>query len=142
MKSTKRPSWLPSEVGIDPGPPRNLAPEGAKTLVVMLGSGGVTPNPHRHGPSAAVIAKDSTYVIDAGEGVEYVTRFIGTRQGPDGIGEIGEVLLETERNPDVYRFRGDELYVRAKITSTRLKENPYADGDVECAWIQPIRPRS
>jgi ribonuclease BN (tRNA processing enzyme) len=69
MKSKTRPSWLPSEVGVDPGPPRNLAPEGAKTLAVMLGSGGVTPNPHRNGPSAAVIVNDTTYVIDAGEGI-------------------------------------------------------------------------
>ncbi len=69
MNAEKRPSWLPSEVGYDPGPPRNLAPEGAKTVVVMLGSGGVTPNPHRHGPSAAVIVNNTTYMIDAGEGI-------------------------------------------------------------------------
>lgn len=69
MDSNKRPSWLLSEMGHDPGPPRNLAPVGAKTLVVMLGSGGVTPNPHRRGPSAAVIVNNSTYLIDAGEGI-------------------------------------------------------------------------
>ena len=69
MKSRKRPSWLSSEVGIDPGPPRNLAPDGARTLAVVLGSGGVTPNPHRNGPSAAIIANNTTYLIDAGEGI-------------------------------------------------------------------------
>lgn len=69
MNSSKRPYWLPSEVGYDPGPPRNLAPEGTQTLVVVLGSGGVTPNPHRNGPSAAVIVNNTTYLIDAGEGI-------------------------------------------------------------------------
>jgi ribonuclease Z len=69
MKSKQRPSWLLSEIGYDPGSPRNLAPKGTKTLAVMLGSGGVTPNPHRHGPSAAIIVNNSTYLIDAGEGI-------------------------------------------------------------------------
>lgn len=69
MNAQKRPAWLASEIGNDPGPPRNLSPEGVKTIVVMLGSGGVTPNPHRHGPSAAVIVNDKTYIIDAGEGI-------------------------------------------------------------------------
>jgi len=68
LNSKQRPFWLPSEVDHDPGPPRNLSPQGAKSLVVMLGSGGVTPNPYRHGPSAAIIVNDTTYVIDAGEG--------------------------------------------------------------------------
>ena len=61
--------WLLSEIGFAPGPPRYLAPEGAKTRAVVLGSGGVTPNPHRHGPGAAVIVNDTTYLIDAGEGI-------------------------------------------------------------------------
>jgi len=69
MSSRQRPSWLLSEIGHDPGPPRNLAPAGVRTLVVVLGSGGVTPNPYRRGPGAAVIVKDTTYVIDAGEGI-------------------------------------------------------------------------
>ena len=35
----------------------------------MLGSGGVTATPHRHGPSGAIIVNNSTYIIDAGEGI-------------------------------------------------------------------------
>ena len=69
MNSKKRPAWLSSEVGVDPGPPRNLAPGGAKTVAVVLGSGGVTPNPHRYGPSAAIIVNNTPYLIDAGEGI-------------------------------------------------------------------------
>lgn len=78
--------------------------------------------------------------IEIEEGVEYTTTFIGTRQNPDGIGEVGEVLYETTRNPAVYRFQGNELYVRAKVISSRPHPNPYAAGDVEVAWIQPVRP--
>ena len=69
MNSKQRPSWLPSEIGYNPGSPRNLSPDGAKTLSVMLGSGGVTPNPYRNGPSAAIIVNNTTYLIDAGEGI-------------------------------------------------------------------------
>jgi hypothetical protein len=78
--------------------------------------------------------------IQAEEGVEYTTRFIGTRMNGETAGEPGEVLLETTRNPARYRFAGDELYVRAKVVSSKPHPNPYAAGDVECAWIQPVRP--
>ena len=69
MSSKPRSAWLTPDLGSDPGPPRNLTPEGAKSMVVMLGSGGVSPHPYRHGPSAAVIVNDTTYIIDAGEGM-------------------------------------------------------------------------
>ncbi|MFC1529463.1 histidinol-phosphatase [Gemmatimonadota bacterium] len=78
--------------------------------------------------------------IEAEEGIEYTTRFIGTGQDPDGTIKPGEVLYETTRNPASYRFSGDELYVRAKVISSKPHPNPYAAGDVECAWIQPVRP--
>ena len=32
----------------------------------------------------------------------------------------------------------DELYVRAKVISSRTKENPYRAGEVEVAWTQPV----
>ncbi|MEW6157818.1 MAG: hypothetical protein AB1813_10320 [Verrucomicrobiota bacterium] len=89
-------------------------------------------------------------------GVKYVTQFIGTRRGADLKGQpilnkdgaplpvthrysaqIGEVLAEVAGQSPSYRFRGDELYVRAKVISTRLKENPYRKGEVEMAWTQP-----
>ena len=99
--------------------------------------------------------------IRAAEGVQYRTAFVGTRRGYDrsteevsaGEGEdaavlrrysddIGEVLAEAEGPEPVYRFQGDELYVRAKVVSTRLKANPYREGEYESAWVQPVvRPR-
>jgi hypothetical protein len=35
---------------------------------------------------------------------------------------------------------GKELYVRAKIISTKAHPNPYQKGDVEVAWTQPLIP--
>ena len=52
--------------------------------------------------------------------------------------DIGQILFETDENPAVYKFTGDELYVRAKIISDRKHPNPFAEGDLETAWIQPV----
>jgi len=100
----------------------------------FYGSSGVTLGDIRTSKRRLVID------IEAEEGVEYITRFIGTRQDGDTTGDAGEILFETNRNPAIYRFQGDELYVRAKVISSRPHPNPYAAGDVECAWIQPVRP--
>ena len=53
---------------------------------------------------------------------------------------IGTVLLEIEGTEATYEFAGDELYVRAKIVSDKLHPNPFAEGDVEVAWVQPVVP--
>ncbi len=80
-----------------------------------------------------------TVDIAAEEGVRYVTRFIGTRRGASPERVVGEVLLETSADPAVYEYGGDELYVRATIVSDRDHPNPYAAGDKEMAWVQPVR---
>ncbi|HEV2131728.1 MAG TPA: endonuclease/exonuclease/phosphatase family protein, partial [Longimicrobiaceae bacterium] len=87
-------------------------------------------------------------------GVTYTTRFIGTRRGydprseprQDSAGtaltsryseEIGEVLAEVEGTSPNYQLAGDELYVRARVVSSKAKENPPTPGEVEVAWTQP-----
>ncbi|MHC4380670.1 MAG: hypothetical protein ACYSU1_06235, partial [Planctomycetota bacterium] len=77
--------------------------------------------------------------IEAMPGVVYTTRFLGTRMHEDKPGPPGEVLMETTDNPAVYAFRGDELYVRAVVTSSVDHPNPYAEGDKEAAWAQPVQ---
>ena len=99
-----------------------------------------------------------TVTPKAEAGVTYTTQFIGTRKGydptstplmdPDGKpmnnrtrlydDSIGEVLYETTDNPAVYPFKGDEIYVRAKVTSTKLKSDQFQEGDLEMAWTQPV----
>jgi len=79
--------------------------------------------------------------IKTEQDLTYTTEFIGTRRMSGGLGPVGEVLASTREVRAVYELRGDELYVRAKVTSSRLHPNPYAAGDPECAWVQPITGR-
>jgi len=77
--------------------------------------------------------------VEGEPGVRYMTRFIGTRRTRKGSMQPSEIFLSTDSNPAVYTFTGDELYLRAKITSDRPHPNPFRAGDRECAWVQPVR---
>jgi hypothetical protein len=98
-------------------------------------------------------------VIQAERGVSYTTQFIGTLRDYDPTSmpvvdengnqiratriysdEVGKVLAEVKGTVAKYTFCGNEVYVRAKVTSTRPKDNPFAAGDVEMAWVQPVVP--
>ena len=94
-------------------------------------------------------------------GVTYKTEFVATLKGTDLTAtpkvlkdkdgkeipvtgeyspEVGKVVAtSTDANP-TYRLTGKELYVRAKVTSSKPHPNPYAKGDVEVAWTQPVVP--
>jgi hypothetical protein len=92
----------------------------------------------------------------AGEpGVEYTVQFIGTRRDFDRRSEplpaapgtlphrrysddVGQVFAEAKGLRATYRLRGDELYVRAKVVSTKPKPNASAADEFECAWTQPL----
>lgn len=93
------------------------------------------------------------------DGVSYRTRFVGTRRGFNDShspvvnaageklrvtqryhGDVGETLAEVEGPVAIYRFRGDELYVRASIVSSRLIDNPSIRGETAAAWTQPVIP--
>ena len=95
--------------------------------------------------------------IEPEDGVSYVTQFIGTRKNFDrsstpGVsfagkpitrqysGDIGEVFAIRRGTTAEYPMTGDELYVRAKVISSKLKENPHAEGERETAWTQPVQP--
>lgn len=83
--------------------------------------------------------KEYRVEINAVAETSYTTRFIGTRVTGEGLGDVGEILLETSENPAIYTYRGDELYVRAVVISSKDHPNPYAAGDKEMAWTQPIQ---
>jgi len=96
--------------------------------------------------------------IDAEDGVTYTTQFIGTMKGFDASSspvldadgnqiarashrysdDIGQVLHETTGKSATYKLTGDELYVRAKIVSSKIQDNPFAKGDLESAWAPPF----
>lgn len=93
------------------------------------------------------------------EGVTYRTQFIGTRKGfsqhrepvrnekgePLPVtqrysDEVGAVLAEVSGTDPSYTLKGDEIYVRAKIISSKPHPNGVVKGEVETAWTQPVVP--
>ncbi len=91
------------------------------------------------------------------EGVTYATEFIGTLVGVDIKSEavlddkgqelratrrysdqIGKVLAKVSGTKAEYQLTGDELYVRAVVTSSRAPENPSFENQREQAWTQPV----
>lgn len=91
------------------------------------------------------------------EGVTYVTEFIGTRRGfdpqsqpqTDDAGQplhatrtysddVGAVLATATGTEPTYRLRGDELYVRAVVTSSVPHPDPSLAEQFQQAWTQPI----
>jgi predicted metal-dependent phosphoesterase TrpH len=55
--------------------------------------------------------------------------------------EIGKVVAETTSLEPAYQWTGQELYVRAKVISSKTHPNPYQQGDLEMAWTQPVLTR-
>ena len=78
--------------------------------------------------------------IDAEPGVTYRTEFIGAIREEDETNPTARVLRTIEGDSAIYDFKGDELYVRARVTSSRLHPRPYRKGDFEMAWTQPVLP--
>lgn len=74
--------------------------------------------------------------VEPEAGVDYTIQFFGTKKSnPEASG----VLLKEEQGESAsYKLEADDMYVRAKIVSSKLKENPYQIGDTEVAWTQPV----
>ncbi len=114
--------------------------------------------------STGVTLKDITFAndtltiaVEPEPGVRYTTQFVGTRRGYDPQSQvvtdaegkeirttrryskdIGAVLAEVEGTVAHYSFKGDEMYVRAKVISSRRNEKSHVPGECEAAWIQPV----
>jgi hypothetical protein len=66
----------------------------------------------------------------------YETRFIGTLASePENF---GKVLAAQSGLTATYAMTGDELYVRATITSSLAHANPSFEGQKRQAWTQPV----
>jgi hypothetical protein len=93
--------------------------------------------------------------IKSEDGVTYTTQFFGTLkdyesssmpvQDQDGIyvtqkysSDVGRLLKEVSGHKPEYNFNGNEIYVRAKVISSKNKQNPFKRGEKETAWIQPV----
>jgi hypothetical protein len=100
-----------------------------------------------------------TLTIRPEDGVSYKTQFIATMRGAplesepvcDEEGnelkvtrlyspEVGKIVAESTSLEPSYQFTGKELYLRAKVVSTKAHPNPFQKGDVEVAWTQPVTP--
>ena len=94
-----------------------------------------------------------TVEVAAVEGETYVIDFFGTRMGYDAASspvedeegkpnraskDLGETFKSVSGNRGTYRFTGDEIYVRARITSSAPHPNPSELGDFKQAWCQPV----
>ncbi|MEQ9410358.1 MAG: hypothetical protein RIK87_21665 [Fuerstiella sp.] len=97
--------------------------------------------------------------VAAEEGLTYDCQFIGTRKGFDESSspavdddekaagltrvysdDVGTVLQSGTGTSFSYKLKGDELYVRAVVTSSRRHPNPSEPGEFEKAWVQPVVP--
>lgn len=72
-------------------------------------------------------------------GVEYTIQFWGAGKSKDNRKKEGVILKEVKGATASYKLLKKNLYVRARIVSTKPKENPFAEGDVETAWTQPVK---
>jgi hypothetical protein len=116
--------------------------------------------------SSGVTLKDVRYSATSGtlelevepEGdARYTTRFVGTLKGYDRTrrpvldkegkplpvtqrysDDVGRVLATVEGARATYRLTGEELYVRAVVTSDRPPANPSFPGQTAQAWTQPV----
>ena len=130
----------------------------AKSLIAALEAGefyassGVELKSIQRGP------KIYSLEIAPENGVTYTTQFIGTRNGFDPRSEplktesgaalrvthryskdIGVVLAEVKGTSASYRLKGDEIYVRARVISSKPKVSAI-EGELERAWTQPLVP--
>ncbi len=98
-----------------------------------------------------------TVEVEPVEGETYTIDFIGTRQGFDTesqpvvdeegkevratrrySNDIGETFATVQGNRGTYQFQGDEIYVRARITSSAEHPNATEEGELQQAWVQPV----
>ena len=82
--------------------------------------------------------KDNTIhlKVHSEEGVSYKIQFIGAENN-----SFNSKVLETVDGTEAkFKIHEDLLFVRAKVISDKAKKNPYQEGDVEVAWIQPFLP--
>jgi hypothetical protein len=72
-------------------------------------------------------------------GINYTIQFWGAVDSAGTKTKQRKLLKEVKSTHASYSATKKELYIRAKIISTKPKENPFQAGDVETAWTQPMQ---
>jgi hypothetical protein len=67
--------------------------------------------------------------------VTYTIEFIGVKKGEDK----SMVIENIKGSKGTFTVTDEYLFVRARVTSSKLKPNPFQEGDVEMAWTQPVK---
>ena len=116
-------------------------------------SSGVTLKEVRFSPESKALELEVEPQGDA----SYTTQFVGTLKGYDPTrkpvddkdgkplpvtqrysDDVGKVLATVEGTKATYRLTGEELYVRAVVTSYLPPENPSFPDQKAQAWTQPV----
>ncbi|WZP00111.1 hypothetical protein EP7_001728 [Isosphaeraceae bacterium EP7] len=135
---------------------RFLTPESLISSIVkgdFYASSGVTLKEVTHDESAKTLTVE---VLPQGD-ASYTIQFVGTKtgwdparkpvEGPDGkplavtqrySEDVGRVLASVAGTNATYKLTGDELYVRAVVTSDKPPENPSYPDQKAQAWTQPV----
>lgn len=81
------------------------------------------------------VANNSIFLeVQNEDHIDYRISFIGCRIG----GSQPEILMSVEGYKASYEFEDDLLFVRCKISSSKLHGNPIEDLLYETAWTQPV----
>ncbi|MDO1446534.1 histidinol-phosphatase [Rhodocytophaga aerolata] len=72
------------------------------------------------------------------EGVAYTIQFWGARKAGKAEADKRVLLKEIKGEKAMFKLTKKHLFVRAKVISSKFKENPYKEGDLETAWTQPV----
>ena len=78
--------------------------------------------------------KEIRLKIEGSAAEQFVTRFVGVRRGS----KVGVSLGEVSGQSPSYTMKGDELYVRAVVTSNLVPEVPSKEFGYRRAWTQPV----
>ncbi len=116
-------------------------------------SSGVTLRELRYAPESKTLELE----VEPDGDSHYTIQFLGTRKGYDPTrkpvtdekgktlpvtqrysDDVGEVLATTEGTSARYELTGNELYVRAVVTSDQPPENPSFPDQKARAWTQPV----
>ncbi|MDZ7649173.1 MAG: hypothetical protein U5K54_19510 [Cytophagales bacterium] len=77
---------------------------------------------------------DINIEVAEAEGIQYTIVFIGVKKG-----ENESLVIETIHGQiGGFKVTTDYVFVRARISSTKLQENPFEEGDFEMASTQPV----
>jgi hypothetical protein len=131
----------------------------AETLIQAIkrgdfyASSGVTLRDVRYDPEAKLLQID----IEPEQDARYTTQFIGTKLGYDSTSaprvdtegkpirssriysdDIGQVLATVPGTAPSFQLTGEELYVRAVVTSTKPHHDPSFKDQRQQAWTQPV----